>query len=331
MTHQPKILAVLGAGAWGTALANLAARHHAKILLWAHDPAHVAQMRATRRNDRRLPGVALAENLVPIDDLGAIAEADHLLSVVPAQNFRAVAQRLKAHLRPEAALINCAKGIERGTGLYMHQVLAETLPGQPAAALSGPSFAEDVAKGLPTAVTLATPDPALGEMLCQNLGSPKFRLYRSTDLLGVEIGGAAKNVLAIACGVTLGRGLGASAHAALLARGFSELLRFATAQGARSETIMGLSGLGDLALTCSSPQSRNFALGFALGRGEAVEQASHGKLSEGALTATALVAKAQSLGVEMPIAQAVAAVLDRRLTVEAAIDALLTRPFKAED
>lgn len=331
MSQSTKILAVLGAGAWGTALANLAAAHHAKILLWAHDPAHVASLRATRRNDRRLPGVALAENIEPTADLACVKEADHVLSVVPAQNFRAVAQQLKTHVRPEAAIVNCAKGIERGTGLYMHQLLAEVLPGQPAAALSGPSFAEDVAKGLPTAVTLAAPDPALGKILCERLGSPKFRLYRSTDLLGVEIGGAAKNVLAIACGVAQGRGLGASAHAALLARGFSELMRFAIAQGAKSETIMGLSGLGDLALTCSSPQSRNFTLGFALGRGEDLAQAGHGKLSEGALTATALVAKARNLGVEMPIAQAVAAVLDRRLTVEAAIDALLTRPFKAED
>jgi glycerol-3-phosphate dehydrogenase (NAD(P)+) len=323
-------LAVLGAGAWGTALANMAALSHAKVWLWAHDPAHVEAMRATRRNERRLPGVALAAEVEPVADIACVGAADHVLAVVPAQSFRETAEAMRGHLRPGAAVVNCAKGIEQRTGLYMREILAEVLPGQPAAALSGPSFAADLARGLPTAVTLAAEKIELAEELCARLAAPHFRLYRSSDLVGVEIGGAAKNVLAIACGVTLGRELGASAHAALLARGFAELMRFATAQGARPETIMGLSGLGDLALTCSSPQSRNFALGFAIGRGEKPQNAGHGKLTEGALTARILTEKARRLGVEMPIAEAVAAILENRIEVGAAIEALMSRPFKAE-
>ncbi|MCI4678519.1 NAD(P)-dependent glycerol-3-phosphate dehydrogenase [Rhodoblastus acidophilus] len=323
-------LAVLGAGAWGTALANMAASRRGKVWLWAHDPAHVEAMRQSRRNDRRLPGVDLARHVEPVADIACAGEADHVLAVVPAQNFRATAEALRGHLQPGSAVVNCAKGIERQTGLYMHEVLADVLPGQPAAALSGPSFAVDLARGLPTAVTLAAGRIELAEELCARLAAPNFRLYRSSDLIGVEIGGAAKNVLAIACGVAMGRKLGASAHAALLARGFAELMRFAAAQGARPETIMGLSGLGDLALTCSSPQSRNYALGFALGEGEAPQAASHGKLSEGALTARILVEKARRLGVEMPIAEAVTAILESRIDVGAAIEALMSRPFKAE-
>jgi glycerol-3-phosphate dehydrogenase (NAD(P)+) len=212
----------------------------------------------------------------------------------------------------------------------MRDVLAAVLPGQPAAALSGPSFADDLARGLPTAVTLAAEEMELAEKLCARLAAPHFRLYRSSDVIGVEIGGAVKNVLAIACGVTLGRKLGASAHAALLARGFAEMMRFARAQGARPETIMGLSGLGDLALTCSSPQSRNYSLGFAIGSGEKPESAAHGRLTEGAWTAAVLTQKARDLGVEMPIAEVVTAILAGRMEVGAAIDALMSRPFRAE-
>ena len=323
-------LAVLGAGAWGTALANMAALSHAKVWLWAHDAAHVETTRATRFNDRRLPGVVLAEAVEPTGDIACVGAADHVLAVVPAQSFRETATLMRGHLRPQSAVVNCAKGIERETGLYMREVLADILPGQPAAALSGPSFAVDLAKGLPTAVTLAAEKIEIAELLCARLAAPHFRLYRSNDLIGVEIGGAAKNVLAIACGVTMGRALGASAHAALLARGFAELMRFAVAQGGRPETIMGLSGLGDLALTCSSPQSRNYSLGFAIGRGEMPQAAGHGKLTEGAWTAPILTQKAQALGVEMPIAEAVTAILDGRIEVGAAIEALMSRPFKAE-
>jgi glycerol-3-phosphate dehydrogenase (NAD(P)+) len=323
-------LAVLGAGAWGTALANIAAISNARVWLWAHDPAHVEAMRETRLNERRLPGVALAPEVEPTADIACVGAAEHVLAVVPAQSYRATAEAMRGYLRPGSAVVNCAKGIEQHSGRYMREVLAEILPGQPAAALSGPSFAVDLGRGLPTAVTLAAERIDLAEELCARLAAPHFRLYRSSDLVGVEIGGAAKNVLAIACGVTLGRGLGASAHAALLARGFAELMRFATAQGARPETIMGLSGLGDLALTCSSPQSRNYALGFALGRGEKPQTASHGKLTEGALSARILTEKARKLGVEMPIAEAVTAILENRIEVGAAIEALMSRPFKAE-
>ncbi len=323
-------LAVLGAGAWGTALANMAALSHAKVWLWAHDPAHVEAMRETRRNDRRLPGVALAAEIEPTSDIACVSAADHVLAVVPSQSFRETAALLRGHLRAGSAVVSCAKGIERATGCYMREILAEVLPGQPAAALSGPSFAVDLARGLPTAVTLAAEKIELAEYLCGKLAAPHFRLYRSSDLIGVEIGGAAKNVLAIACGVTMGRELGASAQAALLARGFAELMRFAVAQGARPETIMGLAGLGDLALTCSSPQSRNYSLGFAIGRGEKPQEASHGKLTEGAWTGPILTQKARDLGIEMPIAEAVTAILAGRIEVGAAIEALMSRPFKAE-
>ncbi len=324
------VLAVLGAGAWGTALANMAAHSHAKVWLWAHDPGHAAALRKARENARYLPGVALAACVEPTEDMACLGEADHVLAVTPAQSFRAVAMTMRGHLRPQSAVVNCAKGIEKETGLYMHEVLAEIAPGQPAAALSGPSFAVDLARGLPTAVTLAAEKIELAETLCARLAAPHFRLYRSDDLIGVEIGGAAKNVLAIACGVAIGRGLGASAHAALLARGFAELMRFATAEGARPETVMGLSGLGDLALTCSSPQSRNYSLGFAIGRGERPQEAGHGKLTEGAWTARILTEKARRLGVEMPIAEAVTALLDGQIEVDAAVEALMSRPFKAE-
>ena len=329
MSKRPT-LAVLGAGAWGTALANMAASAHEKIWIWAHEPWLAAAMREDRENKERLPGVPLADCIEPTDDIDCVREADHVLMVTPAQTVRSVCALLRDRLRPDSVVVSCAKGIERGSGLFMREVLAEVLPEQPGAALSGPSFAADVGRGLPTAVTLAADRIELAEMLCARLGAPHFRLYRSSDLKGVEIGGAVKNVLAIACGVTLGRGLGASAHAALLARGFAELMRFALAQGARAETVMGLSGLGDLALTCSSPQSRNYSLGFSIGRGEKPQVAGHGALTEGAWTAPILTAKARSLGVEMPIAEAVQAILEERTEVADAIGALMSRPFRAE-
>jgi glycerol-3-phosphate dehydrogenase (NAD(P)+) len=323
-------LAVLGAGAWGTALANMAASQHEKVWVWAHEPWLAEALRADRENKALLPGVPLAACIEPTDDLDCVREADHVLMVTPAQVVRSVCEQLKGRIRPDSAVVSCAKGIERGTGLYMREVLAEVLPEQPGAALSGPSFAHDVGRGLPTAVTLAADRIELAEVLCARLAAPHFRLYRSDDLIGVEIGGAVKNVLAIACGVALGHGLGASAHAALLARGFAEMRRFAMAQGAKMETLMGLSGLGDLALTCSSPQSRNYSLGFAIGQGEKPEVAGHGALTEGAWTAPVLTQKARSLGVEMPIAEAVQAILDNRSGVAEAIGALMGRPFKAE-
>jgi glycerol-3-phosphate dehydrogenase (NAD(P)+) len=249
--------------------------------------------------------------------------------VVPAQASRAVAAAVPA--APGIPIVACAKGIERGTHLFMTEVIRQCVADAPVAILSGPSFAADVARGLPTAVTLAAEDESLAAALARSLGSATFRPYHSTDVRGVEIGGAAKNVLAIAAGIVAGRGLGASAAAALTTRGFAELIRFGRAYGARTETLTGLSGLGDLILTCASSQSRNFSLGVALGKGQAPELASEGAhLAEGAFTASALIEMAAERGVDMPIASAVAAILDNRLSVEQAIEALLTRPFKAE-
>ena len=321
-------IAVLGAGAWGTALANAAAaREGREVVLWARDGAHVADMARDRENRRRLPGVALADNVAPQSDLAAaVAGAQIILAVAPAQAMRALATRLAGLIAPDAPLVVCAKGIERDTDLLMSDVIAQCLPGQRVAILSGPSFADDVARGLPTAVTLAASDEALAKALADALGTQTLRLYHSADVRGVEIGGATKNVLAIACGIAAGRGLGASAGAALIARGFAELSRFAVSQGARAETLMGLSGLGDLVLTCSSTQSRNFSFGLALGRGEAVPE----KLAEGALTAPVLLDLAEKLHVDMPIARAVADILAGRISVDAAIGVLLARPQKAE-
>jgi glycerol-3-phosphate dehydrogenase (NAD(P)+) len=249
-----------------------------------------------------------------------------VLLAVPAQDSRTAATALAPHVTAGAPIIACAKGIERGTHRFMTEIVAETNPGVLPAILSGPSFATDVARGLPTAVTLACADETAAAALARALGSQTFRPYHTTDVRGVEIGGAAKNVLAIAAGIVQGRKLGASATAALVTRGFAELARFGRALGARTETLTGLSGLGDLILTCSSPQSRNFSLGIALGEGRAAE----GKLAEGAFTARALVELAAEKGVEMPIATAVAAVIDETLTVDQAIEGLLTRPFKSE-
>lgn len=326
MTELPTTIGVVGAGAWGTALANVAARAGRNVILWARDAQHVAEMAATRANAKRLPGVALEAGVTPVSDLAALSEADAILLVTPAQSVRAVAGDLAGVLRPGIPVAICAKGIERGTHAFLSEAVAASAPAHPVAAVSGPSFADDVARGLPTAVTIASTDEAVAQALCVALATSTFRLYHTSDLRGVEIGGAAKNVLAIACGVAAGMGLGASAQAALVARGFAELRRFAREWGGRDETLMGLSGLGDLVLTCGSLQSRNFALGHALGRGEPTP----GKLAEGAFTAGALVEMAGARGVETPICEAVAAVLDGRLTAAEAVVSLLARPPRSE-
>ncbi len=324
-----KSIGVLGAGAWGVALANAAARAGHNVVLWARDPAHVAEMRASGES-RRLPGVRLAPGVRPEESLADAADVDLAMAVVPAQTTDDLASRLTGLIRPGAPLVLCSKGIEQGTGRFISQIVAARLPNNPAAVLSGPSFAADVSRGLPTAVTLAAADEEQARRIAATLTSSTFRLYHTTDMRGVEIGGAAKNVLAIACGAARGRGLGASAAAALVARGFAELRRFGAAWGARPETLMGLSGLGDLVLTCGSEQSRNFALGMALGRGEAPTEASHGKLAEGAATAPVLVEMARSRGVDMPIAASVEALLAGRVGIDEAIGALMARPSKAE-
>ena len=322
-------IGVAGAGAWGLALANAAAAAGRAVVAWDHDPAALAELGRSRASPR-LPGVALAPAVAVAGDAAALAAADAILLVVPAQATRDAAKRLAGMASPRP-LIVCAKGIERGSHRFMTEVVAETAPGWPAAVLSGPSFAIDVAAGLPTAVTLASADEALARGLAVALSGPNLRLYHSTDPRGVEIGGAAKNVLAIGCGVAAGLGLGASAVAALIARGFAELRRFAAAFGARETTLMGLSGLGDLVLTCSTPQSRNFSFGQALGRGASVAEAGAGKLVEGALTAAALVQMARERGIEMPISAAVEALIDGRIDAAHAVGALLARPLKGED
>jgi glycerol-3-phosphate dehydrogenase (NAD(P)+) len=318
-------IAVIGAGAWGTALANAVARAGRDVTLWARDPAVVATLTTTRESPR-LPGVRLDDRVAATGAIVEMAHAEAVLLAIPAQELRVAATALAPHIANNVPIIACAKGIERGTHRFMTDIVAETLPGAVPAILSGPSFAADVARGLPTAVTLACADETIASTLARALGSQTFRPYHSTDVRGVEIGGAAKNVLAIAAGIVAGRKLGASATAALVTRGFAELARFGRALGARGETLMGLSGLGDVVLSCSSPQSRNFSLGLALGEGRPRGD----KLAEGAFTAAALVELANEKAVEMPIATAVAAVLDGTLSIDLAIESLLTRPFRAE-
>ncbi|MCP3462044.1 NAD(P)H-dependent glycerol-3-phosphate dehydrogenase [Bradyrhizobium sp. CCGUVB23] len=320
-------VAVFGAGAWGTALATVAARAGRTVTLCARNSEHAGRIASSRENPR-LPGVKLAPDIVVTSELALAARADMLLIVTPAQHLRGAVNTLAPHLTKPTPVVACAKGIEHGTHKFMTDVIAEAAPLALPAILSGPSFADDVARGLPTAVTLAATDDQLASALVQALGSPTFRPYHSTDVRGVEIGGAAKNVLAIAVGIAVGRRLGASAQAALTTRGFAELARFGRALGARSETLAGLSGLGDLILSCSSPQSRNFALGLALGRGETPPA---GKLAEGEFTAPVLIELASSQNIEMPVSEAVAAILSGKSTIDAAISGLLTRPFKAEE
>jgi glycerol-3-phosphate dehydrogenase (NAD(P)+) len=324
-------IAVIGAGAWGTALALTCARAGRQVTLWEHDAANAAQL-ANKRESLFLPGVELDPGIVVAGDLAEAARAQALLLVVPAQFVRAAAQRLAPLLAANTPVIVCAKGIERGTRKFMTEIVAECAPNAAPAILSGPSFARDVARGMPTAVTLAAGDDKLAAALAQAVGSATFRPYHSTDIRGVEIGGAAKNVLAIAAGVVTGRGLGASAGAALTTRGFAELVRFGRAYGAKPETMMGLSGLGDLLLTCSSPQSRNFTFGVNLGRGQKPEAIHHTTgLAEGTFTAPVLLDMARERHVDMPISAAVAALLAEQVTLDEAIASLMARPLKAEE
>lgn len=320
-------VAVIGAGAYGTALACAATRAGRKVTLYARNAEAAAQIKATRQNPK-LPGISLDAGIEITADIAEAARADIILLATPAQLLREAATDLAPLINPSTPVIACAKGIERGTHRFMTEIIAEALPNAIAAILSGPNFADDVARGLPTAVTLAARDEKLASDLVQALGSATFRPYHTTDVRGVEIGGAAKNVLAIAAGIVVGRQLGASALAALTTRGFSELARLGRACGARTETLVGLSGLGDLVLSCASPQSRNFAFGIALGRGEAPDRS---KLAEGEFTAPVLIELAASQNVDMPVSNAVAAILSGKITIDAAIEGLMTRPFKAEE
>ena len=273
-----------------------------------------------------------AGEVVATTDLVSLAACDLLLAVAPAQHLRTTIRELAPSIRQGRPIVLCAKGVEQGSLMLMSQVLEEVAPQACPVVLSGPSFASEVSRGLPTAITLACPNAELGQDLARALATPTFRPYWSADIIGAEAGGAVKNVLAIACGIAEGRGLGRSAHAALITRGFAELTRLAVALGGEAETVAGLCGLGDLVLTCSSPQSRNMSLGLALGRGESVQTALAGKLSiaEGAESAPAVVALARKLDVEAPICEAVAAVLAGDLDVDVAIGGLLARPLRAE-
>jgi glycerol-3-phosphate dehydrogenase (NAD(P)+) len=302
------------------------------VLIWAREPEVVAEVEACHSNSAFLPGVALDPALRATGTLAEIAACDVVLMVAPAQHVRAVAAQLAPDLAAGKPVVICAKGLEQATGKLLVEVVAEALPQAALAVLSGPSFAADVARGLPTALTLACADETLGTRLIEALGYRHFRLYRSTDMVGVQLGGAVKNVLAIAAGIVEGKGLGASAHAALVARGFAELRRFGAALGARPETLMGLSGLGDLLLTCGSPQSRNMSLGRALGQGQSLEAVlgSRRSVSEGVYTAAAVARIAAETRIDMPISAAVNAIVAGNTAVDAAIEALLSRPFKVE-
>ena len=323
---------VIGGGAWGTALAQVCARAGLDVTLWAREPEVVADIRARHENKTFLPGVALDEKVGATGDLRDLGTCDMILVVAPAQHLRSVLADLSPHVRAGLPVVLCAKGVEQGSLKLMTEVAAEALPQAALAVLSGPSFAGEVARGLPTAVTLACPDEALGLAIAEAIATPTFRPYLATDMIGAEVGGSVKNVLAIACGIVEGRGLGRSAHAALITRGFAEMTRMAEALGGEAETVAGLCGLGDLVLTCSSPQSRNMSVGLALGGGQTLEQALAGKLSvaEGVASAPAVRALAAKLGVETPICEAVAAVLAGKVDVDTAIAGLLSRPLKPE-
>jgi glycerol-3-phosphate dehydrogenase (NAD(P)+) len=329
-------IGVIGGGAWGTALAQVCARagqdKPRRVTLWAREAEVVEAVNARHENAAFLPGIALDPSIRATSAFADLASADALLMVTPAQHMRAVCAGLKPVLKPGTPVLLCAKGVEQGTHKLLTDVLGETLPDAIPAVLSGPSFAAEVARGLPTAVTLACADENLATALMNAIGIPTFRPYYSPDLIGAEIGGAVKNVLAIACGIVEGKKLGASARAALTTRGFAEMTRLGLALGARAETLAGLSGLGDLVLTCNSPQSRNMSLGLALGQGKTLDEimGARSAVTEGVFSATAVVELAATLNVEMPISQAVAAIVTGKANVDEAIAALLTRPFKSE-
>ena len=322
------MIGVVGGGAWGTALAQVIAASE-DVILWARETPVVAAINATHENADFLPGVTLSPRIRATGTTGELAAADLWLVVAPAQHLRSVVAQCPLATRP--TLVLCSKGIEAGTLQLMAEVVRDVAGDLAVAVLSGPTFAAEVARGQPTAVTLACSDSGVGAALVARLARPAFRPYLSDDVIGAEIGGAVKNVLAIACGVVEGAGLGLNARAALIARGFAEMTRFGLARGARAETLAGLSGLGDLVLTCSSANSRNFTLGLGIGRGESATAllAATRTVAEGAATAPVLVEAARASGVEMPIAEAVAALLAGAPLAET-VAGLLGRPLKAE-
>jgi len=325
-------IGVIGAGAWGTALAQTAALAGRDVILWAHEKEVVDAINGEHVNSAYLPDVNLHKNILATNALPDLGDCGAILAVAPAQHLRGVLRQFAPFATEALPILLCAKGIEQSSLKLMTDVLNEEIPSAIPAVLSGPSFAIDVAKGLPTAVTLATGYKSLGHALMEAIGTPCFRPYWSGDLIGAEIGGAVKNVLAIACGIVEGRELGKSAHAALISRGFAEMTRLAVAMGAERETLTGLCGLGDLVLTCSSPQSRNMSCGMALGRGETLDSvlSSRKAVTEGVASAPAIVALAEQFEVDMPICAAMNAILAGRVSVDHAMEQLMARPFTVE-
>ena len=323
---------IVGAGAWGTALAVTSRRAGRDVLIWAYEPETLAGINQNHRNESYLPGVKLDRAIEATARLNEVANCDLLLMATPAQHVRKIAGEIAPYLKPGQPLVLCSKGIEQTTGKLISEVVEEVVLRPQIAVLSGPSFAAEVSRGLPAAVTLATGEETLGRALAYALSHPPFRCYWSDDVIGAEIGGAVKNVYAIAAGIVAGKKFGASAHAALVTRSFAEMVRFAATLGAQRETLMGLSGLGDLVLTCGSPQSRNMSLGIELGKGKSLEEVLGKRIAvtEGVYTASALVEMAAARGIDMPIAQAVHAVISGLATVDEAIEALLSRPLRAE-
>jgi glycerol-3-phosphate dehydrogenase (NAD(P)+) len=322
-------LGVIGGGAWGTALAQVAASGEREVLLWAREPEVVESINGRHENSLFLPGIPLSRSIRATADIGELAGTDAWLLVTPAQHMRSV---LESTPDCDKAIVLCSKGIEESSGELLHKVAADARPNARIAVLSGPTFAHEVARGQPTAVTLAAEDQALGAELRERIGRPAFRIYLSDDVAGAEIGGAVKNVLAIACGVVEGKGLGQNARAALIGRGFAEMTRFGLALGAKRETLVGLSGLGDLVLTCSSTSSRNYSLGKGIGEGRSAASllADRKTVAEGAFTAPVLARLAREKGIDMPIVEAVDALIAGRANVADVLESLLSRPSKAE-
>jgi len=330
--HNFQRIGVIGGGAWGTALAQTLAEAGRNVTIWAYEADTVHEINEHHTNKVFLPGIPLNQHITASKSLKKLAENDLILMVPPAQHLRRIATELKPHLITTTPVFICAKGIEQTSGKLLGDILAEELSGIMYGVLSGPSFASEVARGLPAALTVACLEESLSAQVATALGSKTLRIYWTDDLIGAQLGGAIKNVLAIAAGIVDGKKLGANAHAALVTRGFAEMRRFAQALGARADTLGGLSGLGDLLLTCGSPQSRNMSLGRALGEGRTLDEilGTRKAVTEGVYTAKAMVKIVQNTGIEVPIAAAVKAVVDGEITVDDAIDSLMARPLRAE-
>lgn len=329
-----KNISVLGAGAWGTALAHIAASNDKKVVLWAREPELIGEIETKRRNTLFLPDVDLNENITPTNDQArAVSKAEAVLMVIPAQYLRASCQALRPVWPAGLPAVICAKGIEQKTGALLSEILAEELPQAEIAVLSGPTFAEEAAQNKPTALTLACGNEALGKELVATLGTPTFRPYYSSDVIGVQIGGAVKNVMAIAAGIVAGKKLGDNARAALITRGLAEISRLAAALGGQTYTLMGLSGLGDLVLTANSTQSRNFTVGLELGKGRGLSDILSEKrtVAEGVFTAAAVLERAARAGVEMPICEGLSRIMNENVPVDDVIQSLFARPFKNEN